>query len=148
MTYTPLIETFHVISLSHFPFPPWCACSGKPLLWIATEASVSRLQAPPHLIRETSFRRLSLSHVSPLWTLPAFCCCYILAEDGLKAEDLFSPYPTSFPPSHYLFLCLLIKPTLHIKIISQPIKNKKPLPSNESFLALLGLTCVLILKIY
>lgn len=67
------------LDFSCFPFSfplssSLCAFSGKPLLWIATEASVSRSQASPHLVREPHMGDGHLSRASLLWTLPAFCC--------------------------------------------------------------------------
>lgn len=79
-----------------------CVFSGKPLLWIATEASVSQFQASPHLIRETSFGRLSSEPGLATLDFTSFLLHYILVEDGLEAENLFSP-PHQPPASHHLF---------------------------------------------
>lgn len=92
------------LDFSCFPFSfplssSLCAFSGKPLLWIATEASVSRSQASPYLVRETSYGRWSSE--PGLTALDLTSLLLLLVEDGPEAEDLFSP-PHQLPASHHL----------------------------------------------
>lgn len=141
------------LDFSCFPFSfplssSLCAFSGKPLLWIATEASVSRSQASPHLVRETSFGRWSSEPGLTALDFTSFLSLLHFSWGWARGWGPLLPTPpaSSFPPSHYLFPCLLIRPTAHIKITGQPIKKKMPVASNEGFLALLELTCILILK--